>query len=296
MNGIIAAVQAAQSEPVSTWSVASIMADPGPMVRAALLLFVGMPLAWAVSRWVRGYVTRLYTPHKGLIVGKVVFWPIALILAVSVLNEVGFSLAPLLGAAGILGVALGFASQTSVSNIISGFFLLAEEPFKIGDVVEVGDVTGAVLSIDMLSVKLRTFDNKMVRIPNETLVKAQFTNVTRFPIRRVDVVIGVAYKEDIGKVREVLLDVAEANPNVLMEPPPVVMFTGYGSSSIDFKFAVWAKKESWLQVKNSITEEVKLRLDAEGIEIPFPHVSLYTGSITEPFPIRIEHAASGDEA
>ncbi|HSG07397.1 MAG TPA: mechanosensitive ion channel family protein [Longimicrobiales bacterium] len=288
VHSAMAALQAAQDEAPDLWSMANIVADPGPFIRAALLLFVGMPLAWAVSRWVRGYVTRLYNPQKGLIIGKLVFWPIALILAVSVLKELGFSLAPLLGAAGIMGVALGFASQTSVSNIISGFFLLAEEPFKVGDVINVGDVSGSVLTIDMLSVKIRTFDNKMVRIPNETLVKAQFTNVTRFPIRRVDVPVGVAYKEDVGRVREILMEVAERNPHVLMEPAPQVMFTAYGSSSIDFKFAVWAKRESWLAVKNSITEEVKLRLDAEGIEIPFPHVSLYTGSVTEPFPIRIE--------
>ena len=290
MPSLFMALQAAQPDPVTQFSLTGFLANPAPLVRAALLVFVGMPVAWGFSRWVRAYVTRLYNPQKGLIFGKLVFWPIALVLAVSVLRELGFSLAPLLGAAGIMGVALGFASQTSVSNIISGFFLLAEEPFMVGDVINVGDVTGVVLTIDMLSVKIRTFDNKMVRIPNETLVKAQFTNVTRFPIRRVDVPVGVAYKEDIGRVRAVLLEVAEANPNVLMEPQPQVMFTGYGSSSIDFTFAVWAKKESWLAVKNSITEEVKLRLDAEGIEIPFPHVSLYTGSVTEPFPIRIEQA------
>ena len=277
----------AVEEAAPGWTLSGVMADPGPLVRAALLIFVGMPFAWGLSRWVRSYVTRLYNPQKGLIVAKLVFWPLALILAVSVLRELGFSLAPLLGAAGILGVALGFASQTSVSNIISGFFLLAEEPFKVGDVINVGDVTGAVLTIDMLSVKIRTFDNKMVRIPNETLVKAQFTNVTRFPIRRVDVPVGVAYKEDIGRVRSILLEVAEANPHVLMEPEPQVMFTGYGASSIDFMFAVWAKRESWLAVKNSISEQVKLRLDAEGIEIPFPHVSVYTGSMTEPFPVRM---------
>jgi small-conductance mechanosensitive channel len=289
MHVLIAALQAAQAaDPLSRWSLATIMADPGPMVRSVLLIFVGMPVAWALAQWVRGYVARLYNPQKGLVVGKLVFWPIALILAVSVLRELGFSLTPLLGAAGIMGVALGFASQTSVSNIISGFFLLAEEPFKVGDVITVGDVTGSVLTIDMLSVKIRTFDNKMVRIPNETLVKAQFTNVTRFPIRRVDIPVGVAYREDIGRVREVLLEVAEANPNVLMEPAPMVMFSGYGASSIDFNFAVWAQREQWLAVKNSVTEEVKRRLDAEGIEIPFPHVSLYTGSLSEPFPIRIE--------
>ena len=240
-----------------------------------------------MSRWLRSYVTRGYNAQKGLVVGKLVFYPLLLVILVSVLKELGFSLAPLLGAAGILGIALGFASQTSVSNIISGFFLIAEEPFQVGDIIQVGDVSGAVLTIDMLSVKIRTFDNKMVRIPNESLVKGQFTNVTRFPIRRVDIPVGVAYREDIGRVRTVLMEIAEANLLILMEPEPLVIFEGYGASSIDFKFAVWTKRESFLEVKNAVTEEVKVRFDSEGIEIPFPHVSIYTGSVTDPFPIRI---------
>lgn len=282
---VVAALQAAESG--SAWDLDRLLAAPESLVRSVLLIAVGIPMAWALSRWVRGYVTRLYNPQKGLIAGKLVFYPLALVILVSVLRELGFSLAPLLGAAGILGIALGFASQTSVSNIISGFFLLAEEPFQVGDLIRVGDVSGFVLTIDMLSVKIRTFDNTMVRIPNETLVKSQVATVTRFPIRRVDVNVGVAYKEDIGRVRRVLLEVAEANPLVLMEPEPLVIFQGYGNSSIDFLFAVWAKKESWLEVKNRITEDVKARFDAEGIEIPFPHVSLYAGSVTEPFPVRI---------
>ncbi|MCG6957922.1 MAG: mechanosensitive ion channel family protein [Gemmatimonadetes bacterium] len=260
---------------------------PAPFIRVGGLLLLGLPLAYAVSRWIRRYVTHLYNQQKGLIASKLVYYPLVTIILITVLSELGFRLAPLLGAAGILGVALGFASQTSVSNIISGFFLLAEEPFQVGDVITVGDVTGAVLTIDMLSVKIRTFDNKMVRIPNESLVKSQLTNVTRFPIRRVDINVGIAYKEDIAHVREVLLDVAEKNPNVLMEPEPLVIFSGYGQSSIDFLFAVWAKKESWLAVKNAITEEIKVRFDAEDIEIPFPHISIYAGSATDSIPVRL---------
>ena len=258
-----------------------------PIVRAVALLVLGIPMAWAVTRWIRGYVGRLYHPQKGLVVGKLVFWPLILIILVSVLSELGFSLAPLLGAAGVLGIALGFASQTSVSNIISGFFLLAEEPFQVNDIVEVDGITGQVLSIDTLSVKVRTFDNKMVRIPNETLVKSRFTNITRFPVRRVDMTVSVAYKEDLERVRQVLLEAAEANPNVLMEPEPLVIFLGYADSGIDFLFAVWARRESFLLVKNTIGEDVKRRFDEEGIEIPFPHRSLYSGSVTDPFPIRI---------
>ena len=287
-------IQAADSAAVAqNFDLARMLSDPGPLIRAALLVFAGIPTVWAFASWIRRYVTKRYNAQRGLIIGKLVLWPLVLIIAVSVLKELGFSLAPLLGAAGILGVALGFASQTSVSNIISGFFLLGEEPFQVGDVIQVGDVTGAVLTIDMLSVKIRTFDNKMVRIPNESLVKSQFTNITRFPIRRVDVPVGVAYREDMGRVRQILMEVANDNPHVLMEPEPMVIFTGYADSSINFNFAVWARRESWLAVKNSIAEDVKRRFDEEGIEIPFPHVSLYAGSETVPLPIRILKETDG---
>lgn len=274
---------------VSALNLPDFIATQGvaPLLRAAALLVLGLPAAWLVARWVRRYVISLGNPQKGLVAGKVIFWPLVLVILVSVLRELGFSLGPLLGAAGILGIALGFASQTSVSNIISGFFLLAEEPFKVGDVIDVDGITGAVLTIDTLSVKIRTFDNRMVRIPNETLVKSRFTNITRFPIRRLDVLVGVAYKEDIRRVREILLDVANGNPLVLMEPEPIVIFEGYGDSSVNFKFAVWARRETWLEVKNTVSVDIKERLDAEGIEIPFPHRTLYPGSVTEPFPIRI---------
>ncbi len=259
----------------------------GPLIRAIALLLVGLPLAWAVARWVRGYIGRRYTLQRGLVAGKVVLWPLVLVILVSVMSELGFSLTPLLGAAGVLGIALGFASQTSVSNIISGFFLIAEEPFEVGDIIEVDNVVGEVLTIDTLSVKIRTFDNRMVRIPNEMLVKSRFTNMTRFPIRRYDLAVGVAYKEDVERVREVLLEVADANPDVLMEPIPLVIFQGYADSSINFTLAVWARRENYLLVRNAIAEDVKRKFDEEGIEIPFPHRSLYTGSATEPFPIRL---------
>jgi small-conductance mechanosensitive channel len=288
MTPLLAFLQASTpAEASGAIGLSRLLSDPGPLIRAALLAFGGVPFIWVFSRWMRRQVTLRYNAQRGLIVSKLVFWPLALIIAVSVLRELGFSLAPLLGAAGILGVALGFASQTSVSNIISGFFLLGEEPFMVGDVIQVGDVTGIVLTIDMLSVKIRTFDNKMVRIPNESLVKSQFTNITRFPIRRVDIMVGVAYREDIGRVRQILMSVASDNPHVLMEPEPAVMFEGYADSSINFKFAVWARRETFLAVKNSITEDVKIRFDAEGIEIPFPHVSIYAGSETAPFPVRL---------
>ncbi len=261
--------------------------DPASLIRAALFLLIGFPVVWGLTRWFRAWATKAYSPQRGLIVSKLIFYPGVLLIVVSVLNELGFKLAPLMGAAGILGVALGFASQTSVSNIISGFFLIAEEPFKVGDVVQVGDVTGQVLTIDTLSVKIRTFDNRMVRIPNETLVKSQVTTVTRFPIRRMDIQIGVAYKEDPERVRRILMEIAAANPHVLMEPEPLFVNKDFGSSSLDFLFAAWVKTDQFLSVRNELMYQIKVRCDAEGIELPFPHLSLYTGSVTDPFPVRV---------
>ncbi len=256
-------------------------------LRAGFYVLIGIPLLIVGARSLRRWFIRRGEAQQGMVMGKLLFYSGFALLVVMVLWELGFGLGPLLGAAGILGIAIGFASQTSVSNVISGIFLMAEQPFRVDDVIQIGNTVGRVLSIDTISVKLRTFDNKFVRIPNESIVKSEVTNITRFPIRRLDVNVGVAYKEDIGRVREVLLEVADRNPLALMEPKPMVIVEGYGESSIDFRFAVWAARENWLALKNSIQEEVKVRFDEDGIEIPFPHRTLYAGLATRPFPVRV---------
>lgn len=257
------------------------------LVRATLLIFVGFVVARIVSALARKVLsTRLTAPQTRLI-RRIVFYLILALFITSALRELGFSLATLLGAAGIFSVALGFASQTSASNFVSGLFLMVEKPFVVGDTIKIGNTTGEVLSIDMLSVKLRTFDNLFVRIPNESILKSESSTLTRFPIRRADLLVGVAYREDIDRVREVLMEVADQNPLCLEEPKPLFIFQGFGDSALNIQFSVWAKRENFLEMKNSIQIEIKQAFDAENIEIPFPHRSLYAGSLTEPFPVRV---------
>jgi len=258
-----------------------------PFVRAIFLILVGIPLVYLVSKASRKYLTRRFSAQQGMITGKMIKYGGLAIIIIMVLRELGFELAPLLGAAGIVGIAIGFASQTSVSNVISGVFLIIEQPFVVGDVIRVGSITGQVLSIDVLSIKLRTFDNQFVRIPNETILKSEVVNITRFPIRRADLMVSVAYKEDLGQVKQILKEIARQHPLCLQEPEPLIIFEAFGASSIDLKFAVWATKEDWLKVKNEIQEEIKRRFDAEGIEIPFPHLSIYTGSESKPLAVEI---------
>lgn len=257
------------------------------LLRVVVFAAVGFPLVLMLTRLARRYVTRHYSPQQGMVAGKLIFYLGFTILAVSVLNELGFSLSPLLGAAGIIGIAIGFASQTSVSNIISGVFLIAEQPFVVGDLISVGSTRGYVLSIDVLSVKLRTFDNRFVRIPNEFLVKSEVTNITRFPIRRLDVQVSVAYKEEIGRVRDLLMQIAHDHPLALQKPAPDVIFSGFGQSSVDLLFVVWVTRQEYLALKYGLQEEIKRRFDEACVEIPFPHISLYSGSATEPFPVKM---------
>lgn len=257
------------------------------IVEALMYFLIGLVLARMTSRGIRQWSKSRFDIHQQLLMARIASYLVLLVFVVMGLNAIGFNLGVLIGAAGILSVAIGFASQTSASNIISGLFLVAERPFSVGDLIRIGSTTGEVLSIDLLSVKLRTFDNLFVRIPNETLIKSEVTTLTRFPIRRIDLAIGVAYKEDIKRVRAVLEQVAEGNPLCLDEPKPIFVFLGFGESSLDMQFSVWVKREKFIDLKNSIHEEIKEAFDLEGIEIPFPHRSLYTGSVTEPFPIRV---------
>lgn len=263
-------------------------------IRVALLVLLGLPAVWMVSKWVRLYVSNKFNPQHGLITGKVLKYSGLAVIVVMILRELGFELTPLLGAAGIVGVAVGFASQTSVSNVISGIFLLAEQPFVVDDVIRIGDTVGQVLSIDTLSVKLRTFENQFIRIPNETILKSQVTTITRFPIRRVDLLLSVAYKEDLAKVKNILKEIADKNPKCLQEPEPLIIFENFGESGINLKFAVWAERSQWLALKNEMYEAIKKRFDEEGVEIPFPHRSIYFGSVSAPIAVTLSEQRSGE--
>ena len=257
------------------------------LLRAVVVLLVGLLLARGVVGIIRRSVADRLREQHTMLVTRVAYGVLLVLVLSTTLHQLGFQLGVVLGAAGVLSVALGFASQTAASNLISGAFLIAEEPFQLGDLIEVDGIAGQVHAIDILSVKLRKFDNTLMRIPNEMLMKVPVLNRTRFPIRRLDIQIGVAYKEDTEKVRNILLEVADVNPLVLEEPEPIFFYKGYGDSALELQFSIWSTQENFGELYRFFREEIKTAFDAHGIEIPFPHRSLYTGSVTEPFPIRL---------
>ncbi|MBN1413018.1 MAG: mechanosensitive ion channel family protein [Spirochaetales bacterium] len=260
------------------------------VLNIVLTIIIGFVIIKILSALIIRLFKKKITPQTGLVIKKSILYAGMTFIFIYVFNQLGIELTPLLGAAGIVGIALGFASQTSVANLISGLFLISEKPFSVGDVITIGTTMGIIISIDLLSVKIRTFDNRFIRIPNEKILNNELTNITRFPIRRMDIDIGIAYREDTKRVRAVLAELAENNPYCLDEPEPLILFKNFGHSSLEFLFGIWFEKSDYINLKNSIMEEIKERFDKEGIEIAFPHVSLYAGSATQPFPVQIVEA------
>jgi len=259
-------------------------------VRAFVVAVVGLLLLFLITFTVGRVLRNLPSTHMATLVKKLVFYIGVVAILISTLVELGFNLSGFLATAGIATVAIGFAAQTSLSNLISGLFLIGEKPFQIGDLIRVESILGTVESIDLLSIKIRTLDNLFIRVPNESMIKNPVTTVTRYPVRRMDLDVGVAYKEDVARVMEVLREVAVANPYALDDPEPLILFNNFGDSALQFRFGLWFEKSNFLALKNSIMRDIKERFDKEGIEIPFPHVTVYRGSQTDPFPVEIQRA------
>jgi small-conductance mechanosensitive channel len=233
-------------------------------------------IVFGVTNRIIGKMAAATMPQpRAFVIKKIIRYAGYVVAVMTLFNALGIDLSALLGAAGIAGIAVGFAAQTSVSNVISGLFLVSEKHFQIGDVVQVGDVSGVVQSIDLLSIKIQTFDNRYIRIPNETLIKTNVINITRFPIRRLDVWVSVAYPSDLEQVRRVLLDVAAKNPYVLDNPEPLIVFDKFDSSGINILVGLWFEKSQYLNLKNSIMVEIHRRFAQEGIEIPYPKLDVY---------------------
>lgn len=255
------------------------------LLRLAIILVVGVIIIYTIAFLVRKLLPPSFSKQRKMIINRFVSYSGVVILFFIIVSELNINLTAIFGAAGIIGIVVGVASQTSIGNIVSGFFLVSEKSFELGDVIKIGDKSGTVYSIDLLSIKIRTFDNLLLRIPNQTVISSEVINVTRFPIRRLDLDLSVAYKEDLGKVMEVIRDVVRKNPLCLDEPEPLITFKSFGDSGINILLGVWFEKANFLKVKNSVFQEIKVAFDQQGIEIPFPHVSIYTGEVTKPFPV-----------
>ncbi len=240
--------------------------------KVASSVFLGVMFTLYLRRKIGNASEKHLSAHHSQLVRRTVFYAGIALAIIVPLNVFGINVKGLMGAAGIaatiITAAFAFAAQTSISNFLSGVFLLAEKPFQVGDYIELNGRLGEILSIDLLSVKMRTKSNILVRIPNELLLKSQFDNVSRFPIRRCDVQFKVAFNEDLAKVKKILLEVAAHNALCLVSPAPELSVLRLNDTAVSLQFAVWSTQASFTSLETNIQMDIQSAFKQHDIQLP----------------------------
>ncbi len=256
------------------------------MTIAVLIFFGSLLLSKLLAINIRRSLKeRIARAHLELIV-KVLSYVIIIIAVIWALPLIGVEPSGLMVAGGIVGLAIGFASQSIVGNLVSGLFLIIERPVKIGDTVEIDGITGFVEDIRIISTTLRTFDGLYVRIPNETVFTSKVTNFVAHAARRFEYTVGIRYSDDADKATRIIKNTIEKHPLALINPPPQVFVDELGVNSVNIVVRVWAPTAEWFGVKMELLWKIKTAIEAEGIEIPFPQRVLWYGDTppTQPNP------------
>jgi len=186
------------------------------------------------------------------------------------LSQVGISLGPLLAGLGVVGFIIGFALQDLLSNFAAGMMILIYRPFDVGDLIDAGGVSGKVNHMSLVNTTVLTLDNQTILIPNSKIWGDVVKNVTAQTMRRVDMMFGISYSDDIPKTERVLNEILNSHEKILADPEPIVRLHELGDSSVNFVVRPWVEKQDYWDVYWDITRSVKMRFDEEGISIPFP--------------------------
>ncbi len=257
-------------------------------IGAAVLVFV---VGGVVARWIVKFARQHMERRKLdiLIINFVINilnWALLLLVITISLSQLGVDTTAMIALLGAAGLAIGLALQDSMKNFASGVLLILFRPFSTGHFVEVADTSGIVESITLFTSTLLTADNREVIVPNSAIYSDTITNYSARPTRRIDMVFGVSYGDDLRKVRELLEEIVKADPRVLAEPAPAIVVGELAASSVNFLVQPWVKNADYLDVKFDITEKVKLAFDDRGITIPYPQVDVHVQN----------GGASGDES
>ena len=235
-------------------------------------------IIWIVYRIVKGGVKRLLAkkenPHLNMLIIRTINYTYVIVSLLYLLSVFGIKINAILGAAGVAGVAIGFAAQTTISNFISGVFVLGERTMKVGDFISCGGVAGTVDSVDLLSIKIHNTDGQMIRIPNSQVMNSNFQNNSYFDTRRMMFTVSVAYESDFRKAQEVLASVPAKCPTVLAEPESKVWYEELGASGVNMVLAVWFKPADLVQTKNDVFVNILESFRAANIEIPYTKVDV----------------------
>ena len=239
---------------------------------AFAVLIIGLLLAGIISRWVERAMTRSsrFEPTVANFLSSVVKYALWALVLVTVLAQFGVETTSILAALGGMALAVGLALQGTLSNVAPGVMILAQKPFKVGEAISAGAVTGTVQQIGLFTTELKQFDGLFVMVPNSELWNQAIVNFTRHATRRLELVVGIGYGDSMDQARRELLALSEADDRVLDDPAPVTFVNSLDDSSVGIGMRVWCKTPDYLGLSWDLTEAAKARFDETGISIPFP--------------------------
>lgn len=246
------------------------------LLAAIVIFYIGRWIAFGVSRLV-GKALLLRKVDKAVVsfLSSIVYAAALIACTLVALSQLGIQTASFLAILGAAGLAIALALQGSLSNFASGVLIIIFRPFKSGDLVEVAGITGVVQRIDIFQTIFKTGDNKKIIVPNSQITGGAITNYSAEALRRVDLVIGISYDSDLLKAKTLLQQILAEDQRILKDPAPVVAVGALADSSVQLIVRPWVEVDQYWPVYWDVLEQIKLRFDAEGIEIPFPQMSLH---------------------
>lgn len=250
-----------------------------------LILLAGWILARIIGRIVQEGIERSRVKPSPLLKNFIinVTRKTVIILAVIVgLDTLGVDTAAIIAGLGASGLIIGFALKDTLSNFAAGFLLLFYRPFDTSHYVQVGGIEGTVKDMTLVSTVLTTGDNKIITIPNSQVWGKAITNFTEAEFRRIDLVAGIGYDDDVKQAKALFTDIVTSHEKVLSEPAPVVRVKELADSSVNFDVRPWVKNEDYWGVRAELLEQIKLRCDEEGISIPYPQRDVWLHEVESP--------------
>lgn len=264
-----------QSKTFVTWLKDLLTWDNLFKLLAALVVIL---VIWIIYKLIRKGIKKIpetkLPQQRSQIILRLLKYLFYIVIVLYVLSVLGVNLKAIWGAAGIAGVAIGFAAQTSVSNLISGLFVLTEGSIHVGDTIIVDDITGVVDEIKLLSIRVHTLDNQMVRIPNSTIINNNLTNNSFHSKRRITVTLDVTYDSDLNLALDTFKKAAISCPTVLKNPAVNSWINGYNDTGIDITVAAWCKSKDFLQTKSDLHIAILREMEAVGLDTPYPHMDI----------------------
>jgi small conductance mechanosensitive channel len=250
------------------------------LITAIVIFFVGK---WVVNLIVKGMLKAMQKSEVDTtlrrFVANLARMLLMLFVIIAAIGALGVKTASLVALLGAAGLAVGLALQGSLSNFAAGVLIVLFRPYKVGDWIEGGGVSGSVEEVQILTTVLKTGDNKRVIIPNSQIMGTTITNYSANDTRRVDLVVGVSYSDDLDKVRKELQDLVAAEDRILDDPAVTIAVSELADSSVNFVLRPWVRTEDYWGVYFDLTEAVKKRFDEVGISIPFPQQDVYVHNV-----------------